>query len=188
LLWVDENGLSARGKAIIAEIKKADDYGLRASDYALPNLDGFSSNDPKANEQLADAEIAISYAVLDYARDARGGRIDPQRLSQNLDPTLALPDPSEVIQSIATRSDPANYLRSFQPEQPQFEALRRKLIELRGGESGSKRVPAVRESLGRFCFPTARLRVKAEIYSVRSRLLGLRLLQPRLLARHRLGP
>ena len=38
LLWVDENGLNERGKAIIAEIKKADDYGLRASDYALPIL------------------------------------------------------------------------------------------------------------------------------------------------------
>ena len=82
LLWVDENGLSVRGRAIIAEIKKADDYGLRASDYALPNLDGFNSNDAKATEQIADAEIAISYAVLDYARDARGGRIDPQRLKR----------------------------------------------------------------------------------------------------------
>ena len=37
LLWVDENGLNERGKAIIAEIKHADDYGLRSSDYALPN-------------------------------------------------------------------------------------------------------------------------------------------------------
>ena len=142
LLWVDENGLSVRGRAIIAEIKKADDYGLRASDYALPNLDGFNSNDAKATEHIADAEIAISYAVLDYARDARGGRIDPQRLSENLDPTLTLPDPSEVIRSIAIRSDPAAYLRSFQPDQPQFEALRRKLIELRGSDRNSKKTDA----------------------------------------------
>ncbi len=35
-LWVDENGLTERGKAVIAEIEKADDYGLRARDYALP--------------------------------------------------------------------------------------------------------------------------------------------------------
>ena len=142
LLWVDENGLSVRGRAIIAEIKKADDYGLRASDYALPNLDGFNSNDAKATEHIADAEIAISYAVLDYARDARGGRIDPQSLSENLDPALTLPDPSEVIRSIAIRSDPAAYLRSFQPDHPQFEALRRKLIELRGSDSDGKKAGA----------------------------------------------
>jgi murein L,D-transpeptidase YcbB/YkuD len=140
LLWINENGLTERGKAIIAEIKKADDYGLRASDYALPNPDGFNANDAKA-DWLADAEIKISYAVLDYARDARGGRLNPQHLSENLDPTLVLPDPSEVIVAIAVCSDPASYLRSFQPKQPQFEALRRKLIELRGN-TGSKKVGA----------------------------------------------
>ena len=53
--------------------------------------------------------------------------------SENLDPTLALPDPAEVLGSIAIRSDPAAYLRSFQPDQPQFEALRQKLLEARGG-------------------------------------------------------
>ena len=142
LLWVDENGVSERGKAIISEIRKADDYGLRASDYALPNFDGFNAGGAKATDWLADAEIKISYAVLDYARDARGGRIDPQRLSENLDPTLALPDPFEVIQSIAGRTDPAMYLRSFQPDQPQFEALRRKLIEMRSADGGSKKTGA----------------------------------------------
>jgi len=35
--------------------------------------------------------------------------------------------------SIAIRSDPAAYLRSFQPDQPQFELLRQKLLEARGG-------------------------------------------------------
>lgn len=133
-LWVDQNGLTERGKAVIAEIKNADDYGLRSTDYALPKTDGFSASDPNKADWLADAEITVSYAVLDYANDARGGRIKPQRLSENLDPSLALPNPSEVIESIAIRSDPAAYLRSFQPDQPQFEALRQKLIALRGGK------------------------------------------------------
>jgi L,D-transpeptidase YcbB len=134
LLWVDENGLTDRGKAIMAEIAKADEYGLRASDYALPKPDGFDPSDANATDWLAEAETKISYAVLGYARDARGGRIEPVRLSPNLDPELALPNPSEVLESIAIRSDPGAYLRSFQPDQPQFEALRQKLIELRGGK------------------------------------------------------
>ena len=131
LLWVDEHGLNDRAKSVIEVIGKADEYGLRPSDYPLPKV-GTSdeSTDPKS---LADAEIKISFAVLGYARDARGGRIDPERLSPNLDPTLALPDPMEVIESIAFRSDPAAYLRSFQPDQPQFEALRQALIAARGG-------------------------------------------------------
>ena len=133
LLWVDENGLTDRGKAVVAEIAAADNYGLRAADYMLPDMASFSAQDANATEQLADAEVEISHAALDYAYDARGGRITPVRLSKNLDPTLALPKPLEVIESISFRSDPAAYLRSFQPDQPQFELLRKKLIELRGG-------------------------------------------------------
>jgi murein L,D-transpeptidase YcbB/YkuD len=134
LLWVDENGLTERAKLVMAEIAKADDYGLQASDYALPDPAGFNASDPKARDWLADAEVKVSYAVLDYAKDASGGRIEPLRVSKNLDPTLALPNPSEVLESIAIRSDPAAYLRSFQPDQPQFQALRKKLLELRGGK------------------------------------------------------
>jgi murein L,D-transpeptidase YcbB/YkuD len=142
LLWIDANGVNERGKAVIAEIKNADDFGLRASDYALPNPNEFNAADPKAADWLADAEIKISHAVLGYARDARGGRIAPAQISANLDPELALPSPTEMIESIAFRSDPAAYLRSFQPDQPQFEALRQKLIELRGGKVAADK-PAV---------------------------------------------
>jgi len=134
LLWVDENGLTERAKIAMAEIGKADDYGLSASDYTLPDAAGFNASDPKTTDWLAGAEMKVSYAVLGYANDARGGRIEPLRLSKNLDPSLALPNPSEVLESIAIRSDPGAYLRSFQPDQPQFEALRQKLIELRGGK------------------------------------------------------
>ncbi len=133
LLWIDDNGLNDRAKMVMAEIGKADDYGLRATDYALPNAASFDSAESRSRDKLADAEVKVSYAVLDYAKDARGGRIEPLRVSKNLDPSLALPDPSEVLYSIAIRSDPASYLRSFQPDQPQFEALRQKLLELRGG-------------------------------------------------------
>ena len=134
LIWVDENGLTARGKAVMGEIAKADDYGLRATDYDLPDASGFNPADPGAKDRLADTEIKISAAVVGYAKDARGGRIKPLSLSKNLDPTLFLPNPAEVIGFIAIRSDPAAYLRSFQPSQPQFEALRQQLIAARGGD------------------------------------------------------
>jgi L,D-transpeptidase YcbB len=142
LLWVDESGLTERGKAVMAEISQADDYGLRASDYELPDVASFDAADANAANWLADSEIKISYAALDYAYDARGGRIVPARLSPNLDPDLALPKPTEVIESIAIRSDPAGYLRSFQPDQPQFEALRQKLLALRGGKAETDK-PAI---------------------------------------------
>jgi murein L,D-transpeptidase YcbB/YkuD len=131
LLWVDQSGLTDRGNAVIEEIAKAGDYGLRAADYPLPKSEEATA-DPS---WLADAEIKISFAVLAYTRDARGGRITPSRLTPNLDPDLILPDPLQVIETISFRSDPASYLRSFHPDLPQFEALRQALIAARGGKS-----------------------------------------------------
>ncbi|MGH6826249.1 L,D-transpeptidase family protein [Methyloceanibacter sp.] len=143
VLWVDENGLNLRAKSVMEEIGNADDYGLRASDYALPRIEGFNAKSPNASGALADAEVKLDLAVLRYARDARGGRFDWTRIDPNLDPTLALPDPLQVMESMAIRAEPAVYLRSFQPDQPQFEALRKALIAARGGhvDDGVVRIP-----------------------------------------------
>jgi L,D-transpeptidase YcbB len=129
LLWVDDNGLTDRARSVMQEIADAEEYGLQAADYELPNLDSLGRN--SEIDRLAEAEVKISLAVLRYTRDARGGRLTPARLTKNLDPTLALPDPLLVMESIAVRGDAATYLRSFQPNHPQFEALRQELLALR---------------------------------------------------------
>src|SRR5262249_24860697 len=65
LLWVDEHGLNDRAKSVIEEIRKADEYGLRPTDYALPKSP--SVEESRHPKWLADAEIKISFAVLGYA-------------------------------------------------------------------------------------------------------------------------
>src|SRR5262249_47306500 len=137
LLWVDQNGLTNRAESVMEEITRADDYGLRETDYELPKADGFSPDDNTTVNWLADAEVKISFAVVRYADEARGGRIVPSRLTANLSPTLALPDPLEVLDSMAVEADPALYLRGFQPSYPQFELLRQKLLEIRRASSTS---------------------------------------------------
>jgi L,D-transpeptidase YcbB len=132
LLWVDENGITDRARFVIKEIAKADEYGLRATDYKVPEPEGFDTV-----AWLAETEIKIDLAVLRYARDSAGGRINPGRLSKNLSPGL-LPDPPEVLKSIALELDPAAYLRNLHPRHPQFEQLRQKLLQMRAQSSTSK--------------------------------------------------
>ena len=71
-LWVTPAGLSASADKVIAEIRAADDWGLKASDFNLPTL-GAAAGDA----ERADAEVDLGLAVLKYARFARGGRLDP---------------------------------------------------------------------------------------------------------------
>src|SRR4051794_7613860 len=64
LLWVDGTGLTDSGKSVLEEIKRADEYGLRSSDYEFPKEGAPSEDDSAAVDFLADAEIKLSFAVL----------------------------------------------------------------------------------------------------------------------------
>ena len=141
-VWVDENGLKPNARLVIEELRSAADYGLNPNNYDLPEEIVLSSSDSTPAARLAEFEFKMSHAALAYARHARGGRMAPGAISYNLDPTLDLPDPLEVMEKLATLDDPAPYLRSFNPKHPQFEALRQALLRIRGGSSGKKRIKA----------------------------------------------
>jgi L,D-transpeptidase YcbB len=129
LLWVTESGISERGNSVIDEIRKADDWGLRARDFALPRLPPGAI----APEAAAAAEIAVTTAVLKYARYARGGRFgDLSSISKVVDSTPPLRRPGGVLTDIAASYAPDAYLRSLHPQHEQFQGLRRLLLKLRG--------------------------------------------------------
>jgi murein L,D-transpeptidase YcbB/YkuD len=128
-LWVSKTGFSPKAQAAIGEIKKADDWGLKASDFTLPAAPAANADDAA----LADAETVLSTAVLKYARYARGGRItDPaHQLSSYLDRMPQLIAPADVLAKIAASDTPDATLRGFNPQHPQFEKLRQKYLALR---------------------------------------------------------
>jgi murein L,D-transpeptidase YcbB/YkuD len=134
LLWVTEDGLTARGQAAIDEIRRADDWGLRARDFALPRL----SAGAVSPEAAAAAEIAVTLAVLEYARHARGGRLgDLSSISKAVDYKPPLRPSEDVLREIAASSAPDAYLQSLHPRHPQFQALRRLLLKVRGPGAAS---------------------------------------------------
>jgi len=133
LLWVTESGILQRGTLVITEIRKADDWGLRARDFALPQLPAQTISP----EAAAAAEIELTLAVLKYARYARGGRFgDPSSLSKLLDYAPPLRRPKDVLTDIAASNAPDAYLRSLHPQHAQFEGLRRLLLRMRGRGAG----------------------------------------------------
>ena len=142
-LWVSQTGLSDKGRALVAELGRADDWGLEAKDFAVPTLaDEGGQIGPDA---LADAELTLSLSALKYARYARGGRIaDPARqLSSYLDRKPQLVDPKVVIGKLAAADAPDAALKGFNPQHPQFEKLRQKYLEMRAANAAEEiiRIP-----------------------------------------------
>ena len=130
-LWLDEDGFTDKAKAAIAEIKKADDWGLESKAFALPDAD-FSRSNGQDGEAAAN-EMALSLAVLKYARHARGGRIpDPtELLSSYLDRKAQLKPPAAVLEEIVAATEADTYLRNLHPQHEGFKILHKKLLALR---------------------------------------------------------
>jgi L,D-transpeptidase YcbB len=133
LLWLGEAGFTPRGQAVAAEIRKADDWGLRARDFDVPAV---ASGEVPLIAVATEAEVAMTLAVLKYARHARGGRIrDPSRISKILDHTPPLLPPQRVLEDIAASDAPDAYLRSLHPQHEQFGKLQKLLVKLRHPEA-----------------------------------------------------
>lgn len=139
-IWVDSKKSRPVAQTVAAEIKRANDYGLDEKAFRLPTL---TETDQEA-EDLARTELAMSRAALLYARHAKGGRIKPGQVGQQLHDAPVLPDPSEVLEAIASSSDSAAYLRGLHPKHPQFEMLRKKYVALRDSREkrNETRLPA----------------------------------------------
>jgi murein L,D-transpeptidase YcbB/YkuD len=130
-LWVDEDGLNDRAKAVAGVVARAAKFDLRPENYALPDM----SDTPPAGDKaawLASAEYLISRTVLAYARHAQSGHVDPRSISRILDITPDAPDPFEVLRGLAReQTDVADYLEAFHPQHPQFTGLLERLNALR---------------------------------------------------------
>jgi murein L,D-transpeptidase YcbB/YkuD len=129
LLWVTDAGLTSKARHAMAEIAKADDWGLVAGAFELPKL----TQGDAAAADLAGAEIKLSLAVLKYARFARGGRMDPAQLSKHLDQKPALREPKSVLETMVATDTPGTYLRDLHPKHEQFQRLHQALLKARGG-------------------------------------------------------
>jgi len=126
-LWMTEMGFTAKGQAALFEIEKADDWGLSAAAFELPQAGDL----PASLEAQALAEIKLDLAILKYARFARGGRLNPSKISDLFDQVPPLRDPKTVMSEIAAADAPDAYLRSLHPKHEQFERLRQALLAAR---------------------------------------------------------
>lgn len=127
-LWVEGSGFNAKAKSAIAEVQKAEDWGLSASAFDLPTL----AESSPSTDALAAAEGKLTLELLKYARFAKGGRVSPQSISRIMDVSPPIKDPKVVLADLAGAAAPDTYLRGLQPTHPQFLQLQKALLKARG--------------------------------------------------------
>jgi murein L,D-transpeptidase YcbB/YkuD len=126
-LWVGAEGWTSAAKSVIRRLKAADEDGLDAADYPVP----VPATRAPTLEDWAEAELKLSAAAILYARNARGGRIDPARLSALITPKLDLPETREVLADLGAAADPGAALGAYNPSHAGYRALKARLAQLR---------------------------------------------------------
>jgi murein L,D-transpeptidase YcbB/YkuD len=125
-LWVSDGSADARAKAARAYLEQVETVGLDSRDYPLPNFQA-----DIAPADLAADELKFTNSVLKYARQAQIGRIHFSRVGADIAFKLEAPDPAKVLEKLAATDDMAKALDSYNPPQDGFQALKKKLAELR---------------------------------------------------------
>ncbi|CAN2534146.1 hypothetical+protein [Methylocapsa aurea] len=122
-LWRDGAVWRASAPAAIERLSRARDDGLDLRGVAYPSETRLGGD--------AD-ELALSEAVVAYATQASGGRLDPRRLSRLIGAHPALPEPGAALGAIAAAGPRAgDMLQDYNPPHEGYRALRAKLVELR---------------------------------------------------------
>jgi murein L,D-transpeptidase YcbB/YkuD len=125
-LWIEGGAANERASAAIAHLKTADVDGLDPADYDTPEF-----NVGMEPSMVADAELRLTAAVLAYTRHAQAGRVHFSRISSEISYDLAVPDPSDVLTSLANAPNIAKALASYNPPHPGYKTLKTKLAEIR---------------------------------------------------------
>ena len=129
-IWVGTTPLHhARLGAFLDALETAVDHGLPEKNSLAGRLRALVS-DAETRAGLAKAEVAISEAFLDYARDIHTGILDPSSIPSGIERKRNEVDARSLLDGISGE-DPSAFLASLPPSSPQYRRLRKELKRLR---------------------------------------------------------
>lgn len=165
-IWVSNGDINERASAVLAFFETVGDSGLDPADYSIsaPSSDVTASiaGEPQAEVQTVSAteneakpvnrammqfELALSAKVLGYVQDTTRGRIDPNKLSGYHDFKRKTVNLSPVLKLAALSPDVTAYLKSREPSNPEYQALKAELVKLLDEDKSGENKIAVRSDL-----------------------------------------
>jgi murein L,D-transpeptidase YcbB/YkuD len=137
---------------IRATLKKADEQGLRAADYAaaLSRWDA----PPAAGREAAEYDLSLTADLLRYAHDVRVGRTRPRDIYRDVDLPKSDFDAAAALNEALEAHSLTRFLADLPPSHPEYRRLVLALAKVRanapkGGE-GSARVEQIIANMERW--------------------------------------
>jgi murein L,D-transpeptidase YcbB/YkuD len=141
-VWTRDAGAKSKARELLSIMKRAEEQGLDPAWYRVREIDDLiDETDPRG---LAELDMLITRAFIDYARDLQKGRVSPSEVdSENATAPLeigaaTLLDGAEQAENIEA------YVQTLEPASDRYERMRTKLGDLRKIEAngGWPMIPA----------------------------------------------
>ena len=128
-IWVRDNGPKTKGKRLLAYLQNADQHGLVASDYRVNEITEMIEKTD--HRTLAELDLLMSRAMIDFGRDLNSGRVDPAKFNREITIYPQRLGATTLLDGAEAADDIEPYLESLAPQTPRYDRLKMKLAEYR---------------------------------------------------------
>ena len=137
--WIDGRRPGAEASQLISAVHAAREEGLDPEDYDLKALDLLRTEksrnpfkkDALLPDQVAEADLRLTYMFMKYATHLLRGRVDPSEVDPHWFGKQRQVDLVGLLAQAMDSGDVAEALRSVLPRHPQYLALKRELSRYR---------------------------------------------------------
>jgi len=161
-LWVRDNGPKAKAQDVLEVFRNAGKVGLNPNNYRIAQIERMMT--AKTPRELAELELLLSRAFIDFGRDINRGVVLPNEASRENAITSKELGALNLIDGAENADYIADYVRTLEPQSPEYQRLKGALatyrdIAKKGGfpvipkgpalkpGMNDKRVPLIRQYL-----------------------------------------
>lgn len=146
-LWVRDSGPKSKAREALAVFRAAGEMGLNPDNYRVSDI--ARRMQAATPRELAELELLMSRAFIDFGRDISRGRVLPTAASSENAIVAKEVGPLTLIDGAENADDIAVFVRSIEPQSPEYGRLKRALADYRaiaskGGWSAVPKGPALK--------------------------------------------
>lgn len=137
-VWSADNRLLGRTYEFIRVIRGVEEEGLRPDFYRLGLMDSFLVGTKETGdknlpdpERLAELDLLLTDAFLEYSRDLLAGRVDPATIEGEWSDGNRTIDAASILGELANSKDFGAILEALKPSNEEYKRLKKGLSEYR---------------------------------------------------------
>lgn len=128
-LWVRDNGPKTKARDVLKVFQDAGKLGLNPANYRVVQIERMM--DLKAPRELAELELLLTRSFIDFGRDINRGVVLPSDASRENAITAKELGALTLIDGAETAHNIADYVRTLEPQSPEYQRLRGALATYR---------------------------------------------------------